>query len=85
MLGSSVRVKVAALAPSRLTEREQEILVFLVERLTDKEIAAQLHISITTVRTHTRNLYGKLEVNDRRMAISRAREIGLLAATPPRT
>ncbi len=61
-----------------LTEREQEILRLLAERLTDQEIAERLIISITTVRTHTRRIYGKLDVENRRQAISRAREYGLL-------
>lgn len=67
-----------ASAPSPLTRREQEILELLAERLTDQEIAEQLVIAITTVRTHTQRIYGKLEVRSRRQAIERARRLGLL-------
>lgn len=65
-------------APSSLTRREQEILELLAERLTDQEIAEQLVIAITTVRTHTQRIYSKLEVRSRRQAIERARRLGLL-------
>jgi LuxR family maltose regulon positive regulatory protein len=68
----------AASAPALLTGREQEILSLLAERLTDQEIAEQLVIAITTVRTHTQRIYGKLEVRSRRQAIERARWLGLL-------
>lgn len=67
-----------ASAPSPLTRREQEILELLAERLTDQEIAEQLVIAITTVRTHTQRIYSKLEVRSRRQAIERARRLGLL-------
>nr|WP_129677791.1 LuxR C-terminal-related transcriptional regulator [Candidatus Chloroploca sp. Khr17] len=64
--------------PGLLSKREQDILVLLAERLTDQEIAERLIIAITTVRTHTRRIYSKLEVTNRRQAISRAGELGLL-------
>ncbi|WP_129672983.1 LuxR C-terminal-related transcriptional regulator [Candidatus Chloroploca sp. Khr17] len=69
----------SAAAPALLTEREQEILLLLQERRTDQEIAEQLIIAVTTVRTHTRNIYAKLEVGNRREAVSRARTLGLLS------
>jgi ATP/maltotriose-dependent transcriptional regulator MalT len=43
-----------------------------------KEIAERLVVSINTVRHHTRNVYGKLEVNNRAQAIGRAKELNLL-------
>ncbi|NCC31728.1 MAG: response regulator transcription factor, partial [Chloroflexia bacterium] len=68
----------SAAASGLLTEREHAILLLLQERLTDQEIAERLIIAVTTVRTHTRNIYAKLEVGNRREAISRARTLGLL-------
>jgi LuxR family transcriptional regulator, maltose regulon positive regulatory protein len=42
------------------------------------EIARELFISLNTLRTHTKSIFGKLGVNDRRAAVRRARELGLL-------
>jgi LuxR family maltose regulon positive regulatory protein len=63
-----------------LSERELEVLGLLAERLSDKEIAAQLRISPLTVRRHSVNLYQKLHVNSRRQAVNRAQVLGLLQA-----
>jgi LuxR family maltose regulon positive regulatory protein len=61
-----------------LTTREQEILELLAQRLSDKEIAQALSISPYTVRKHTSNLYGKLQVAGRREAVRKAKVLGLL-------
>jgi LuxR family maltose regulon positive regulatory protein len=61
-----------------LTEREVDVLLGLQRRLSNKEIADELSISPLTIKTHTRNIYGKLGVNSRRQAIARALELGLL-------
>ena len=52
-----------------LTKREEEILNFLVKGYFYKEIAAQMFISIETVRTHIRNIYEKLQVRTRTEAV----------------
>ena len=46
----------------------------------DNEIARELVLSLNTVRTHTKNIYTKLGVNNRRAAVRRATELGLLHA-----
>jgi DNA-binding NarL/FixJ family response regulator len=60
-------------APSHATEplskREQEILSYLAKGHLYKEIAATLHISVETVRTHLRNIYDKLHVRTRTEAV----------------
>ena len=63
-----------------LTARELEVLGLLAEGLTNPEIARQLVISLPTVKTHTRNVYGKLGVHSRREAVARARTLGILPA-----
>ena len=61
-----------------LTGRELEVLDRLRRQWLNKEIAADLHVSPETVKTHTANLYAKLGVGDRRRAVRRAAELGLL-------
>lgn len=63
-----------------LSERELEILELLTARDSNKEIAAMLFIAPSTVKRHTLNIYRKLEVNNRRAAVSRAAELGLISA-----
>jgi DNA-binding NarL/FixJ family response regulator len=52
-----------------LTERENEVLASLSQGRANKEIADQMNISVPTVRTHLRNIYGKLAVRSRTEAI----------------
>jgi LuxR family maltose regulon positive regulatory protein len=62
-----------------LSKRELEILCLIAQGLTNLEIAQQIFISAQTVKVHTRNIYGKLGVNSRQQAVSKARTLGLLA------
>ncbi|WP_420644530.1 LuxR C-terminal-related transcriptional regulator [Candidatus Leptofilum sp.] len=61
-----------------LTGREREVLACLAAGLSNKAIEEKLYISKNTVRTHLKNLYGKLGVNGRTQAVARARELELL-------
>ncbi len=61
-----------------LSEREREVLRLLSTELSGPEIARQLVVSLNTFNTHTRNIYGKLGVNNRRAAVRRAEELRLL-------
>ena len=58
-----------------LSERELEVLKLLRSELSGPEIAQQLSVSINTFRTHTKNIFIKLGVNDRRAAIRRAEDL----------
>jgi LuxR family maltose regulon positive regulatory protein len=64
-----------------LSEREIEVLQLIAEGLTNLEIAARLYLSLNTVKVHTRNIYGKLSVNNRTYAVARARALGILPPT----
>lgn len=61
-----------------LSEREQQVLVQASDGATDKEIAAELNISLNTVKTHMRNILAKLHVSTRREAAKVARSRGLV-------
>jgi LuxR family maltose regulon positive regulatory protein len=61
-----------------LSERELDVLRLLRTELSGPEIARQLMVSLNTLRTHTKNIYDKLGVNNRRAAIHRAEELKLL-------
>jgi predicted ATPase/DNA-binding CsgD family transcriptional regulator len=63
-----------------LTAREREILQLMAAGMTNPQIASQLIIGVGTVKTHTLNIYRKLEVANRTQAIVRAQELGLLPA-----
>lgn len=61
-----------------LSERELEVLRLLAGELTGPQIARRLFVSVNTLRTHTRHIFTKLDVNTRRAAVRRATELGLL-------
>jgi LuxR family maltose regulon positive regulatory protein len=61
-----------------LSERELEVLGLMSEGLTNPDIAKRLVISLSTVKTHLNNIYGKLSVRNRAEAVLRAKELGLL-------
>ena len=63
----------------RLTEREREVLIHLGHGLANREIARELHVGESTVKTHVKRILMKLALRDRVHAIVYAYESGLLA------
>ncbi len=61
-----------------LSERELEVLRLLATELSGPDMARELVVGLSTVRSHTKSIYGKLGVNSRRAAVRRAEELGLL-------
>jgi adenylate cyclase len=61
-----------------LSKREIEVLHLMAAGLSNREIAEKLFISLNTVKTHTKNINGKLDVNNRTKAVARAKELGVL-------
>ncbi len=61
-----------------LSERELDVLRLFKTELSGPEIADELVIALSTVRTHTKRIYGKLNVNNRRAAVKRAEALGLI-------
>jgi LuxR family maltose regulon positive regulatory protein len=60
-----------------LSQRELHVLRLLKTELSGPEIARELMVGLSTVRTHTKSIYSKLGVNSRRAAVRRAEELGL--------
>ncbi len=64
-----------------LSERELDVLRLLGSELSGPDIARELMVSLNTLRTHTKNIYTKLGVNNRRAALRRAQELDLSSRT----
>lgn len=61
-----------------LTDREQAVLCQLATMRTNEEIASELFVSVNTIKAHARAVYRKLEVPNRREAVTRGRSLGLI-------
>jgi LuxR family maltose regulon positive regulatory protein len=61
-----------------LSARELDTLKLIARDLSNQEIADTLFISLNTVKTHIKNIYLKLETDNRVNAIAKARELGIL-------
>jgi LuxR family maltose regulon positive regulatory protein len=68
----------ARVAADGLSDRELEVLRLLATELTGPDVARELFVSVNTLRTHTKHIFTKLDVNTRRAAVRRAGELGLL-------
>ena len=62
---------------SELSEREREVLAMIGSGRSNAEIAADLVISMATVKTHVRHIFAKLDLRDRAQAVVAARDAGL--------
>jgi LuxR family maltose regulon positive regulatory protein len=76
--GSRSSVTSPALPIELLSERELEVLRLVAEGLTNREIAAELVIAVSTVKSHTNSIFGKLGVKNRTQAVALARGLDLL-------
>jgi len=64
-----------------LSEREIEVLQLVAKGLSNREIAQRLFLSVSTVKVHTYNIYGKLGVHSRTQAVAKARALGILPSS----
>lgn len=62
-----------------LTEAELRVLRLMAGDLSQREIGRELYLSVNTIKTHTRTIYGKLGATSRREAVARARDLDLIA------
>lgn len=61
-----------------ITKREYEVLRLIAEGLSNKEIADKLFVSTSTVKTHTSNLFQKLDASRRTQALQKAKELQII-------
>ncbi len=76
-LGETV-LQVQQMLVEPLSQRELEVLTLVAEGFTNRDIAIQLYIGISTVKKHMNHLYRKLDVKNRTQAVARAREYKIL-------
>lgn len=61
-----------------LSKRELEVLELMAEGCSNQEIASRLYLSLSTIKTHSSNLFEKLDVKRRTQAIERAKKLSLI-------
>jgi LuxR family maltose regulon positive regulatory protein len=76
--GAGARQRPASPSAESLSDRELQVLRLLDSELSGPQIARELFVSPNTLRTHTKHIFTKLDVTNRRAAVRRARERGLL-------
>jgi LuxR family maltose regulon positive regulatory protein len=76
--GSAAGRSAVEAAEDGLTGRELLVLSYLPSRLSNADIAAELYVSLNTVKTHLRNIYRRLGVSGRQEAVERAKELDLV-------
>lgn len=74
-----VNIRAEHLAQIGLSQREFEVLQLMAIGCTNQEIANQLFISLNTVKTHSSNLFAKLDVKRRTQAVQKAKELQLIS------
>ncbi|MBK8967174.1 MAG: LuxR C-terminal-related transcriptional regulator [Saprospiraceae bacterium] len=75
---------VQALDKLGITPREYEVLQLIAQGLSNQEIAGRMFVSLNTIKTHTSNLFSKLDAQRRTQAVQKAQAIGLLSGTHPK-
>ena len=68
-----------ALIKTGISNRELEVLQLMAMGQSNQEIAGHLFVSLNTVKTHTSNLFMKLDVKRRTQAVDKARKLGLVS------
>lgn len=69
----------AALARLNISKRELEVLQLMAEGLSNQEIAARLFVSLNTIKTHSSNLFEKMDVKRRMQAVEKAKRLNIIS------
>ncbi len=76
--GTGFTLNQKAVEQLRLSKRELEVLQLMAEGLSNQEIAERLFVSLNTIKTHSANLFDKLEADRRTQAIKKAKRLSLI-------
>lgn len=74
----SVQASDQLLEKYKISRREYEVLTLIAAGYSNQEIAEKLYVSLNTVKTHSSNLFLKLDVKRRTQAVQKAKELGLM-------
>jgi NarL family two-component system response regulator LiaR len=77
--GPDFKLNEDTLEQLRISKRELEVLQLMADGLSNQEIAGRLFVSLNTIKTHTSNLFEKLEAGRRTQAIEKAKRLSLIA------
>ena len=78
LVSPDFKLDIAVVERLGISKREQEVLDLISKGFSNQEIADKLFVSINTVKTHSSNLFQKLDVSRRTQAIQRAKELRLI-------
>ncbi len=78
LIGPEFSLNAAELQRLGISKREHEVLELMSKGLSNQEIADKLFVSLNTIKTHSSNLFLKLEVSRRTQAIQKARDLRLI-------
>jgi DNA-binding NarL/FixJ family response regulator len=76
--GAGFNLNEAELSKLRISTRELEVLQLMAEGLSNRQIAEKLFVSLNTIKTHSSNLFVKMEVERRTQAVEKARRLSLI-------
>lgn len=79
MISGSFSMNEKALEKSDISNRELEVLQHMARGLSNQEIADQMFVSLNTIKTHSSNIFLKLDVKRRTQAVDKARQMGIIA------
>lgn len=77
-LNGAFQLNEQALSKCGISKRELEVLQLIAQGLSNREIAERLYVSLNTVKTHSSNLFLKLDVKRRTQAIEKAKRLSLI-------
>lgn len=77
-VGPEFQLNEEALTQSGISKRELEVLQLMAQGFSNQEIADKLFVSLNTIKTHSSNLFLKLQVSRRTQAVQKGKELGLI-------